>query len=99
MEVIKNKNKVEKENKRRRQLEIKSIKDSATFKAKVLKELSYLDEILDEDEDAKIEIEISERDMSLFSKLVYEPEMTIYKVSQSDKKVNSFIISKKFISY
>lgn len=99
LEVIKQKNRIEKENRRKRKEEIGKLKVLSEYKASLIEYLEQFGVVLDNEEVDSIEIEIDEKKLALFSSLIYSDDLSEYEIAQDNKKANRFIIKKKYIQY
>lgn len=97
-EVIKNKNKAQRNAKARRQAEISSLRADAIFKAKLHDELRLIDRLLDDNEVECVVITIPEKSFSMFTLAIYSDELAEYNIEQSDSDPNKFIVKRKYIN-
>lgn len=97
--ALKNKNKVEKTRKARRRSEMKSLRDTSAFKARLYDELHHLEVILGDPNVDAVLIEVPDRFMSQFSVAIYSEDLAGYDVTQHEDSYNKFLIRRKFISF
>lgn len=98
-EVLKNRNKVDKELKARRRSEINNLKNRSAFKAKLYDELEHIEVILQDQDIDAVQITVPDKFMSLFSAAIYDEELAGYDVEQVDGESNKFYIRRKFVSF
>ena len=98
-EVIKNKNKVEKDLKSRRKNEMISLRMRAAFKAKLYNELKHIEVLLQDDDVDAVLINVPDKLMSMFSTAIYSEDLASYEVTQVEGESNKFFIRRKFISF
>lgn len=99
IDVIKNKNRIEKESRRKRKEEMRMLQSNSEYKASLLEYLEQLNILMDNIEVESIEVEIPEKNLGKFSSAIYSDDLTEYEIAQDTKKANRFIIKKKYISY
>ena len=98
LEVIKNKNAVEKKNKHRRNEEMQSLKFESAYKARLHYNMKLVDLILSDSEVESVTITIPEKFISSFSRAIYTiEEMANYNIL--DVGPNTFKISNKIINF
>lgn len=98
-EVIKNKNRIEKQNRQNRKDKMSSVRQEAIFKAKLSNELKIVDTLLESNEVKSVTIEIPDAYMANFSIAIYSPELAEYKVEQVTGNPNKFRLSRRYIVY
>lgn len=97
-DVIKNRNRVEKELKARRKSEIAYLKNKSAFKAKLYDELKHLEVILQDKDIEAVGITVPDRFLTLFSNAIYDEDLAGYDVVQVEGESNKFLIKRKYIS-
>lgn len=98
LDVIRNRNKIEKELRKRKQQEIAQLRRNTSFRASTLEFLKKLDKLLDSEEVVSVTIRISEQDIAQFGSMLIEShDLDAYTIKQVRGKSNEFEISKKYI--
>ena len=95
--VLKNKNKVERLEKQRRENELTRLKLETAYTAKLNEELRVLDTILTDTEVDKVIIEIPKDLLTMFTRAIYREEMTQYNIIQTGEY--TFEIGRKIINF
>ena len=95
--VIKNKNRIEKEYRKKRNDDISSIRADAMYRNKLNEELKYIKLILEDEEVKSIIITIDERLVSHFLKVMSGEELAEYTILQEDN--THFRIGRKVINF
>lgn len=98
-EVIKNKNKVEKARKARRQNEIINLKTKSAFKARLYDELRHLEIVLQDNDIDAVVITVPDKALSMFTTAIYSEDLAGYNIEQVEDQSNKFYIRRKFISF
>ena len=99
MDVIKNKNKVEKARRARRKDEMAILRSKSAFKAKLHSELQHIDLILDDPNVKSITITVPDRALSDFTSALYSNDLSGYDIKQVPDTANQFYIEKKYIAF
>lgn len=99
LEVLKNRNKVEKARKARRKNEMNSLRDRSAFKAKLYDELKHIEVILEEQDIDAIIIEVPDRSLSKFNASIYSEDLAGYSIQQVENESNKFYIRRRYIAY
>jgi predicted DNA binding CopG/RHH family protein len=98
LDVIRNKNKREKEAKARRKQDLVNIQVEAAFKAKLYADVKKdLDIILSDENVDKVCIEVPKQHLAKFMKAIYSEEMVQYNITQLD--TNKFEVGRKMITF
>ena len=95
--VLKNKNKVERLEKQRRENDLTRLKLETAYTAKLNDEFRVLDMILSDPEVDKVVIEIPEEVLTMFTRAIYREEMTQYNIIQIGER--TFEIGRKIINF
>ena len=98
-EVLKNKNKVERNRRARRRTEITRLREQTAFKARLYDELKHVDIILDDKDVDAVIITVPDNVQQYFSKALYSDDLVGYDIRQVENTPNKFYIRKKFISF
>ena len=98
-EVIKNKNKVDKALKARRNSELVNLKIKSNFKARLRNELRHISIILQDSDVEAVQVTVPDKMLSLFSTAIYSEDLAGYNVTQADGESNKFLIGKKLIDF
>lgn len=98
MNVIKNKNRVDKANKKRRNEELKSMRTETMYRARLSEDFKMVGMILEDSEVESVDIIVDQKQMSLFSKAIYNEELAEFNIVQDEEDGNRFTISRKFVS-
>ncbi len=96
-EVIKNKNKTEKDRRNRRKSEISRLRIQTAYKAKLYDELKRVDIILEDKDVEAVVVKIPDRVLAHFTNALYSEDLIGYSVTQVEGKPNEFEIRRKFI--
>lgn len=99
IEVIKNKNKVDKAGRSRRKNEIIKLRAQTAFKARLYDELRHIDIILEDKDVEAVIITIPDEMQAYFSEALYSDDLVGYKIEQLPGASNKFRVEKKFISF
>ena len=99
LDVIKNKNRVEKMMKERRREELNSMKYNTAFKARLYEELNKLNILLEHEEVESIVIEIPDMFIANFGESIYSSDLAEYAIEQLDGEPNKFRVRRKYIVY
>lgn len=96
-DVIKNKNKVDKQQQLRRREEIDSMKRVATFKARLHEDLKKVETLLESDEIDAVIITIPNEFLAAFGESIYSEDLAEYDITQVEGKPNEFEVRHKFL--
>lgn len=97
LRVLKNKNKLEKENSRRRSKEIRDMRDLAMYRNRLAEDIKMIELLLEDDDVESVVIKLgTERLLSMFQRFMYLEEFSEYVVQQVDK--DKYNISRKVIN-
>ena len=99
IDVIRNKNKIEKSKRERSKKEMDLLRTKTAFKARLYDELKHIDVILEDDNIQSIVIEIPDKSLPVFMESLYSEELANYDIEQDEKSPNRFRISKKLIAF
>lgn len=99
MDVIKNKNRVEKMQRERRKEEIFTLKEVSAFKAKLYDELKYIDVLLDSKEVDSVVITVPDLYLAKFGAAIYSEDLAEYDISQVEGTSNQFYVKKKLLVF
>lgn len=77
-QVIKEKNRLEKAEKKRRQMELQDVRQDTAYRAKLYDEMQAVKVMLDDPDVEAVYIEIPERYVTLFARAAYSDEMAEY---------------------
>lgn len=95
--VLKNKNRLEKEARLRRDRELSQMTKEASFKAKLRDSLRLVNTILDKSEVKSVVVNIPSTNLADFSRAIYEADMAEYNVRQIS--ASRFAISRKELDF
>lgn len=99
LDVIRNRNKVEKELRKRKQNEIVRLRRSTSFRASASEFFKGLNALLEDETVENITIEIDDKDISNFGRILIEShDLDAFDIKQVKGKPNQFIVSKKYIT-
>ena len=99
VEVIRNKNRVERNKKIRQRQEMESMKSEALFRARIHDEFNRIGVLLDSDEIDSVIIEVGGKNIGKFGGAIYSTDLTEFDIEQVHNEPNKFIIRKKFITF
>ena len=97
VEVIKNKNKIERSHKARRKEELTRIRGKAAYKAAINDELRYIDTLLMCNGVNGVIIKVSEKQLARFSEAIYSEVLSGYDIEQVSGEPDKFIVRLKTI--
>lgn len=95
--VIKNKNRLEKEAAARRNRELQRMKKEASYKARLRSALRQVDTLLDKTEIKSVLVEVPKASIAEFTRLIYEPDMAEYSIRQLT--ATKFAIGRKEVDF
>lgn len=96
--VIKNKNRIAKENKKRRTKELRELKENAMYRSRLAEDMQVVRMILEDEEVSQVVIYLgNEKLLSMFLKAMYSEELADYTVTQID--TTHFAIGRKIINF
>lgn len=96
-QVIKNKNRREKEAKTKRAQEISDMKVESAYRSKLYAEMQRIDLLFDDPDVEGVTVTVPQKYLSHFLKAIYSEEMSEYTVIQKDATV--FRISRKVVNF
>lgn len=97
MTVLKNRNKVERRERQRRQEELQNIKVEATFRSKLYENSKLIDIILSDDSVESVIIKVPKEYITKFMRAMYGEEMAQYSIEQLDEQ--RFEFKRKLINF
>lgn len=97
-EVLKSKNRIEKDRKVRRRTELNNLRSRTAFKARLVEQLKDIDTILEDSSVNSVIIKIRPNLMDKFSESIYSGELSGYVIEQIASSPDKFKVTKKFIS-
>lgn len=98
-EVIKGKNKLERERKARRRNELNNLKSKTAYRARLIEQLKDIDKMLDDPSIESVTIVIKKNLIDKFSEALYSGgELQAYNIEQVEGEPLKFKISRKFIT-
>lgn len=97
--VIANRNKAERVRRERRTEELRAMKSSSSFKARLYEELSKVNILLESNEIDAVVIEIPDRFIANFGESLYSSDLAEYNIEQLENEPNKFYVRKKFVSF
>lgn len=97
IQVLKNKNKREKQARNTRTQELRSMQLDSEYRAKLYNVMSDIEVLLSDDEVERVRITIPEEHLSKFMKAIYGEEMALYEIIQV--KENVFDIGRKIVNF
>jgi len=86
--VIKTKNRVQREQKQRRRNEINELREDMIFRAKLQNDLKLVSLILSDPNVESIDVETSNKDVTNFDSAMYNSEMSEYNVIKNGNQYN-----------
>lgn len=95
--VLKSKNRLEKEARARRNREIHRMQREATYKANLKKSLNQVDILLKDNEIKSVIIEIPNKYLADFMRVMYESDMVEYSITQLS--ATKFTIGRKEVDF
>jgi len=95
--VFRNKNKYEKQEKRRRQQEIDTLRKDGLFRVALNNELTLLSNIFEDPTVEAIEIQIDQNKLADFGNTLGYEEMKLFSFRQRRGKTDRFIVTRKEI--
>lgn len=95
--VLKNKNRLEKEAMARRNRELQRMKKEASYKARLRTALKQVDNLLEKSDIKSVLVEIPKASIAEFTRVIYEPDMAEYSIRQLT--VTKFTISRKEVDF
>lgn len=96
-EVIKNKNRREREARNRREQEIRDMRVESAYRYALHNSMSLIDLLLDDEEVRSVEVKIPQQHLSQFLKAIYYEEMADYTIVQLD--ADRFSIGRKLVNF
>lgn len=96
-EVLKNKNRLERDARIRRDNELKRMRREAAYKAVLRNSLKLVDTILDKPEIKSVVIEVQKNNIPEFTRVIYETDMAEYSISQLS--ATKFAIGRKELDF
>lgn len=97
IDVLRQKNKREKQDKERIKLSIQELNKKTYFRGKLQSELRRLDILLDQEGVKSVIISIPDKSIALFTEAVYEGETSEFEIKQLPGSSNEFEVSKAYI--
>lgn len=91
--VLRNKNRVEKSQRARRRAEISRLRTLNLYRACLLDYIRKFEILLELGGIQGVVIEVSDKNLPLFTESMYSPEMSLYAIEQDPENANQFIIS------
>lgn len=95
--VLRNRNRAEKLEKRKREEELDRIKNETKYMAKLNEEMKLIDLVLSDSSVDKIRISIPEKYITMFTRSIYREEMSQYSIIQVDEM--SFDIGRRLVNF
>lgn len=99
VETLKNKNRVEKLVRSKRNEELTRLKIDAAYKAKLYDSVRHLGALFSLDEIEAVVIEVKQKYITKFTAAIYTGELSEYEIVQSDTNPNQFTIKRKYILF
>lgn len=96
-EVLKNKNRLEREARVRRGNELKRMQREAAYKSVLRTSLKQVDALLDKPEIKSVVIDVQKSNLPEFTRVIYETDMAEYSISQLS--ATKFAISRKELDF
>lgn len=95
--VLKNKNRIDKENRKRRNKEIRDMREEAMYRNRLNEDMKLIKLILEDEEVSHVQVYLStEKILYMFLKFMYLEELADYSVNQVDN--NHYTIGRKIIN-
>lgn len=98
-EVIKNKNKLDKDIRDRRKNEMRSLRDKSAFKAKLYDELKHVEAILQDGDVDAVVVTVPDKMLSQFTTAIYSDDLAMYDIEQVQGETNKFYIRSRFVAF
>ncbi|MEM4385400.1 MAG: hypothetical protein QXD03_02495 [Candidatus Anstonellales archaeon] len=99
MQVIRNKNRVEKVKRRQREEELRKSREDNVYRSNLINRLSTLDVLLDDDNVEAIVIEVSDKDLTKFCASIYSSQLYDYDIQQVEGEPNKFYVRRKVVEF
>lgn len=95
--VLKNKNRIEKENRARRNKEINDMRELSIYRSRLSEDIKMIELLLEDEEVDSVVVNLgTERILYMFQRFMYLEEFSEYVVQQVDK--NKYSISRRVIN-
>lgn len=95
--VLKNKNRIDKENRKRRNKEIRDMREEAMYRNRLNEDMKLIKLILEDEEVSHVQVYLgTEKILYMFLKFMYLEELADYSVNQADN--NHYTIGRKIIN-
>lgn len=95
--VIKSKNRLEREGIKRRNKEIADIKSDMIYRIKLRRDMKVIDAIMNDNNIKDVIIQVNKRSLPKFLKMMYTEELSDYVMLQIEG--NKFMISRKVVNF
>jgi len=99
MDVIRNKNKVEKARRKRQINEIHKLRSQSAFKANLHDALKHIEVVLEDKNVKAVLVTVPDNMYYQFSEAIYSEDLAGYDIRQSEKEANQFFISRKIVEF
>ncbi len=99
IEVIKNKNRVERVRKARRKEELANMRLNSVFRAKLKDEFRKIGAILEIGDVESVIIEVKDEFIGRFGGAIYTVDLAEFDIEQVEGEANQFYIRRKFITF
>lgn len=96
-QVLKNKNKREKEFKQKKNQELSDMRLESAYRSKLYEEMRKIDILLEDETVESVIVDVPNNFLSQFLKAIYSEEMSEYTVIQKD--TNKFSIGRKIVNF
>jgi len=94
--VLKNKNRIDKEARKRRNTEIRRMKEEAMYRNRLNEDMKVIKMILEDESVSHVVVSLNDKLLSMFLKFIYMEEFADYSVVQIDN--NHYSIGRKIIN-
>lgn len=97
LDVLKNKNKVERAQRARRKEESAKAMEVAAYKAALSDELKIVDVLLHSDQIDGVVVKLDDKQLVRFTEAIYSEDLSVYDIVQVPGKPDEFIIRPKLL--
>lgn len=99
IEVIKDKNRIERLRVRKHREELDKLKSNAVFRANLKSNMRKVELLLNNSEVDSIIIEVLDNYLGQFGEAIYSDDLSDYDIKQVENEPNKFYIKKKYIQF
>lgn len=99
-EVIKNKDKIAKLDRQRRQNDLNSLRSDAAYKARLSEDLKMVNLILNDPDVDAVAVKVPNKYLPNFSRAIYAEDLAEYDINQLEEDdANTFVIRRKVLVF